>query len=477
MNKPRILVCFGRGPEIVDIISSSSITNQTPEFIWWCKHLDAYQAIAERAAYPIYFLSAVERLHSVCMNESIPKSTFPDSWIEQVVLYPRRLSKQANVELNERDLLYATALLSNAVRIIGLVKPNLLLIRGGTRLQEASFRIIAQELGIPMLLAERGTFPQSVFLDPNDTGSDILRPIPENSPDAPDNGHKCAVAGFIQNYMKTDLSAHEQPATVGQHAIRSKLGLRPSERIIFYAAQVEDDANMLLYSPSFLTNLSFLKYVASTMKGIEDAVLVVKPHPKEAKTIPDLSSEFGINMIVEREINIKDILPLASVVTTINSTVGFEALLYNKPVVVGGNAHYSHRGFTFDASRPDRLISTEELHAFLKNPFLTNEQIQQKDKYVEALLKHSLYFLEPAPGLNGPDDFVQRLICSAGETDYAIPLELLAASERFLNAYTQAAIPGSVSSGSLLRYVVRRGLLRTKKTFQLKALRRENNYG
>lgn len=408
----------------------------------------------------------------MCLTDVFSNTKIPRLWIEQTSLYAHRLAKQANVEPNEQVSIYATALLSEAIRIVAMLKPNLLLIKAGTRLQEASFRVIAQELGIPMLLTERGAFPKSVFLDPNDTGSEILRPIPECSAEILDNEYRCAVARYIKNYMKTDLSAHDQPSTVGQHAIRSKLGLRQNERIIFYAAQVEDDANMLLYSPSFLTNLSFLTYVASAMRGIKDAVLVVKPHPKEAKTIPNLGSEFGIKMIVEREINIKDILPLASVVTTINSTVGFEALLYNKPVVVGGNAHYSHRGFTFDVSHSDRLISTEELHAFLKNPLFTNEQIQQKDKYVEALFKHSLYFMESEPGLNGPDDFVERLVSSASHVNYRLPLDLIAESERFLNAYTQEASLGSRTSGSLLRHVVRRSLFRTRKTLRSKAQRR-----
>lgn len=471
MIKPRILVCFGLGAEVVDIVTSSCLADEAAEFVWWCKHPNAYHIIKERAANPVYFFGSVRRLHPVSMNSVAQNSIIPRQWVEQTALYAQRLAKQANTQIGEIDSLYATALLGDALRTITMLKPNLLLIKGGTRLQEASFRVIAQELGIPMLLTERGAFSNSVFLDPNDTFSDMLRPLPENSSDI-SNEHGCAVAGYIRNYMKTDLSAHEQPATVGQHALRSKLGLRQNERIIFYAAQVEDDANMLLCSPSFLTNFSFLTYIASAMRGIKDAVLVAKPHPKEAKTIPDLSSKFGINIVVEREINIKDILPLASVVTTINSTVGFEALLYNRPVVVGGNAHYSHRGFTFDVSRSEGLISTDELHAFLKNPRFTDEQIQQKDKYVKGLFKHSLYFMEPEPGLNGPDDFVERLVSSASHANYRLPLELIAASERFLNAYTQVASLGSITSGSLLRHVVRRSLFRTRKTLWSKAPRR-----
>lgn len=463
MSKPRILVCFGEGPEIIGIIAASQQIQQKADFVWWCKNEKAYRTLKKYINNSHYFCSIVKRPHPV-HNNIVLNNMIPSTWIEQTISYEQRRAERQEREICETDKVYVAALLSEAVRVISLLRPNAVLIRGATRPQEASFKTVACELGVPHLFVERGAFPDSVFLDPNSTYSEMLRTLPEDTPiSEAQEATWQARSAFLRNYLQTERSAWDQPPKIGEQALYSKLGISRKDRIFFYVAQVEDDANMLLHSPYFLTNIDFLKHVASSIQGLRNVVLVVKPHPKEPKEIPDLSAEYGIHMIIRRDINIKDILPLASVVVTINSTVGFEALLYNKPVVVGGKAHYSHRGFTFDVTQSDGMTSSQKLREFLDNPVFSSDQQRRKDRYVEALLHHSLYFLNPEPGLNGPDDFVGKLLDVAGPADYLIPLKLIEASERFLTAYGRASCLGSFTYGSLLRHVLRRGVWRASR--------------
>ena len=106
---------------------------------------------------------------------------------------------------------------------------------------------------------------------------------------------------FLASYKASQESAWEQPNLLGEGVFRKRLGLSTNDRIVFYACQVEDDANMLLYSPIFPTNEDFLRYVSKALQGISNTVLIVKPHPKEPKSIPNLSNEYGIRMIVEKK--------------------------------------------------------------------------------------------------------------------------------------------------------------------------------
>jgi hypothetical protein len=56
----------------------------------------------------------------------------------------------------------------------------------------------------------------------------------------------------------------------------------------------------------------------------------------------------------------------AAAVVTVNSTAGFEALLYHKPVVVLGNVSYRGYGATIDVTDVHRL--PEYIHQALSSP-------------------------------------------------------------------------------------------------------------
>ena len=108
---------------------------------------------------------------------------------------------------------------------------------------------------------------------------------------------------------------------------------------VFFPLQVSTDSQLLVNSD--IDNLNAL-YLASQIARNEGKLLVVKPHPAEGDRayvarLTLLRSKLGFLFVDD---NTFKLIKFSSRVVTINSTVGMEAMLLDKPVTVLGRAMY-----------------------------------------------------------------------------------------------------------------------------------------
>lgn len=410
----RILVCFGQGSEIVKL--TNYCPDNTKNIYWWAKSNIAVKALTDNAVnWPsysrFYIENSVVRIKNDLFSKKIKEivdhhleGPLQIEWVQNVLAYEIAKRRISFEKLPNHILYSGVAHLYEALQVIDFVKPNVVLIRAGTRIEERAFKIIADAFSIPYLLTERGAFPNSLFLDDINVGSGLLRTV--NIPGEIRESENRCINNFIELYKNSQNSAWEQPPLLGKEKIKQKYDIKDGQKIIFYVAQVEDDANMVLESPLFSTNASFLEYIIRAASQVSNTVIVVKPHPKELKNIDTIREKHGVRLIIDREINIKDAFLIADVVATINSTVGFEALIYKKPVIVGGNAHYSHRGLTLDITQSTDI---SVVTTFIQDPISMVINFGDASNYVQDVISQSSYFFEPLDGLNGPEDFWTRI--------------------------------------------------------------------
>lgn len=117
------------------------------------------------------------------------------------------------------------------------------------------------------------------------------------------------------------------------------------------AMQVEDDSNIVAYSRGF-NNLSLISYAQTFCS---DEQLLIRPHP---------GSRFQLkagNMKLDDSANSLDFLYRCKQVLTINSSVGLEALLLQKPVQVLGDSSYS---FIADADSESERVNRMAFYLF-----------------------------------------------------------------------------------------------------------------
>ncbi len=139
---------------------------------------------------------------------------------------------------------------------------------------------------------------------------------------------------------------------------------------VFYPMQVSSDTQIKLNST--VNNLDAIQ--SAYNKSVElGKSLVVKVHPAEVSQIEVdemLKMKATLSFFVSNE-NTIDLLEKSAQVVTINSTVGLEAMVLGKPVVVLGRALYKD----FDASRLKKYI-----HNFLVSDvdYFSNKKIERQ---------------------------------------------------------------------------------------------------
>jgi capsular polysaccharide export protein len=120
---------------------------------------------------------------------------------------------------------------------------------------------------------------------------------------------------------------------------------------VFLPLQVSADTQLKLHSD--VTNIEAIRQAVGYAEKI-GAELFVKVHPAETdrgelRQICDLSSKLNFDIVSSATL---DLVRNAHSVVTINSTVGLEALMYNKKVITLGRSFYRD----FDSDRLKKYI-------------------------------------------------------------------------------------------------------------------------
>ena len=117
------------------------------------------------------------------------------------------------------------------------------------------------------------------------------------------------------------------------------------ERYIFAPFQVDTDTQILMQSPWIKDMRQFFRILERAFKQLDDPQLhlIFKEHPSSESEYPDLhraaSNESRIHFVNNRLT--QDLIEHAESVVTINSGVGIESLLFDRPVIVAGRAFYN----------------------------------------------------------------------------------------------------------------------------------------
>jgi len=149
-------------------------------------------------------------------------------------------------------------------------------------------------------------------------------------------------------------------------------------KVILVPGQVEADASIVFGSPRVKSNIELLRHVRAAEP---EAFLIFKAHPdlvagaRHGSVLPGGFTEACDLAVTEG--NVLDWLDVCDEVHTMTSTVGFEALIRQVPVVTYGLPFYAAWGLTTDrleCPRRQRRLTLEELvcGALMKYPRYLN---------------------------------------------------------------------------------------------------------
>ncbi len=162
---------------------------------------------------------------------------------------------------------------------------------------------------------------------------------------------------------------------------------RFEEKYLFYPLHIPSDAQILVKAPQFRDQLGLIDNLCHHLPmGYK---IYVKEHPNDTggtrlrllKKIKDLPNV----RLIDAKINSHDLIKNAQAIITVNSNVGWEGLLYEKPVIVLGRAFYDISGLTLN------------LRDFYKLPETFQKALNQKEfdreklhRFVNAVLNSVL---------------------------------------------------------------------------------------
>jgi len=157
----------------------------------------------------------------------------------------------------------------------------------------------------------------------------------------------------------------------------------PNKKYVFYPLHVSTDAQILVRAPQYINQLSVVENISISLPVKYQ--LYVKEHPGDVggTSLEDLKKIAGlpnVKLLSPFENSLR-IIQNSGCIITINSTVGWEALLLKKPVINLGKAFYETSGLTYPLRDLYKLPETIRL-ALRVNP--VNEEILLK--FVNAML-------------------------------------------------------------------------------------------
>lgn len=132
----------------------------------------------------------------------------------------------------------------------------------------------------------------------------------------------------------------------------------PEGGSVFYPLQYIQDTQMTLRGIPYQDQTWLIEYMAHTLPYGYD--LVVKPHPAAPGelSVPGLlrlRRRFPNLRILHPSVHAHEVLRSTSGMVTVNSTTGYEALMFGVPVVALGDSLYRGKGLTHDVDDPSKL--------------------------------------------------------------------------------------------------------------------------
>lgn len=131
----------------------------------------------------------------------------------------------------------------------------------------------------------------------------------------------------------------------------------PNAKYVFMPLHVPEDAQITIRAKKYAEQDKIVAAVAKALP--EGYLLYTKGHPHAVggfslRWLKNISKITNVRLL-DPSVNSHDIIQNSACVVVINSTVGWEAILYKKPIVVLAKPFYANKGLTYDVDALDEL--------------------------------------------------------------------------------------------------------------------------
>lgn len=288
--------------------------------------------------------------------------------------------------------------------LITEIKPSLVFVWGNLLPQSLIFKELLESFNIPSFFLERGYFPGTLmiedllnqelnnfstqinlFSDQSDF-SDYFRLknfYIENLQSKYSENHDFELENFIQNKKENGFKII---SFYGTH----DTAYFPSEQN--YSKEV---------SLIFRYTTEAINFLSQHISKLPNTILIFKPHPNDNNDYSGFESD---NVIVTKNFFNKKLFKLSDVIIVGNSTIQYEALLSEKPVVLIAKSAVYNFDATYNPQSKDNLIESISL-AIRKEDF--NKKLFNSKIFFNYLIKSKIFFYSYDSSVKNLNDFAE----------------------------------------------------------------------
>lgn len=300
---------------------------------------------------------------------------------------------------------------SVAHKIAKQVKPAISFLWSGTVPQSIIFKQVFSEYFIPTYFVERGLLPDSLMFDESGNGAlssmKLRLSLKEYLP-----GYTQYYDNAKNYFLENKIDKHEQNDYLKGEEFLLQENLS-GKKIIFFAGQWDvasgvnssHDYQSYLNSPYFKNTEDAFYSLAIAVMQREDIILIFKPHPFDVR---DYISSDESKIIINKKINVRSLLEAADVIAFMSTTVQYEALFYEKPVLLLGNSFLNGQNIGYNITAKKELPKVID-EALLKISF--DEKLENAKRFIYLISNGPLISLKKEnPISNNLKDFLSSMM-------------------------------------------------------------------
>jgi hypothetical protein len=282
------------------------------------------------------------------------------------------------VRTPERARRLAEAWYQSTLAFLVRFRPKAVFVWNGRYLPYSAVSAACEAGGQLLLTSEIGWIPGTIFLDRGRLSSNTTDLFGRSfqSASATDVGRADA---FLADYTATKATMVSQ-TLVSASAVRQRLLGDDGTFLLLYGCQVDWDTNVVIGARRFRSNEAAVFFLMDSVSAIPGARVVVKTHPLDSEKNDDrLRAIVRDKGTVISDIHPHTLIEAADCVAVRNSTLGFEALCYEKPLILLENAKYKHPRLTLEAGNvqeaASNLVSVANHRCNLPDPVILRQFI------------------------------------------------------------------------------------------------------
>ena len=347
---------------------------------WPHEWLEAHGAVERLAA-------LASTVADVAGNDGPALCRFEDAVFADPELFRANYSYTVNVVRSlERARPFALAWSRATAALLARFKPAAVFVWNGRYLPYSAVSHACEQAGQLLLTGEIGWVPGTIFLDRGPLSGSVAD-LHGRGVDRGTDVELGRADKFLKDYVDAKATMVSQRLVPAAAVRREMLG--PDGRfLLVYGCQVDWDTNIVIGARRFRSNAAAVSFLMEAIRDLPGVRLVVKTHPLDSTAdIEQLRSLVAARGQVVTDLHPHALIEAADCVAIRNSTLGFETLCYEKPLLLLEPAKYRDPDLTLDAR--DQADIASQLTALANGTLRRPDPIMLR-RMIVHLLDHYL---------------------------------------------------------------------------------------